>query len=202
MKKFEAYIELKGEMGIVYPDSGERFLLDSDKGYAFANELLEEIGKRYPTMLKAAEQKIKMGNHSLFSMMGQQPRLYATRMSHVICSCCFGELDDSLDFDGKKFNLEYPRQCRDLKFCPWNGYLERNKDSFMVICGAKREFGLSSQERRVLLLVQSGITDLNVIADVMQLTKASIHKFMLKIHQKTGMEKLADLINLIKNERI
>lgn len=202
MKKFEAYIAEKGEMGITLSDSGERFLLDSGKGYDFAIELLEEIGKRYPTMLKAVEQKIKMGNHTLFALMGQQPRLYATRMSHAICSCCFGELDENLDFDGDKFNLEYPRQCRDLKFCPWNGYLARNKDSFMVICGAKREFGLSAQERRVLLFVQSGITDLNVIADVMQLSKASIHKFMLKIHQKTGASKLADLINLIKNERI
>lgn len=202
MKKFEAYIELKGEMGIVLPDSGERFLLDSNKGYEFAVELLDEIAKHYPTMLKAVEQKIKTGNRSLFTMMLQQPRMYATRMSHQICSCCFGELDDSFDFDGDKFNLEYPRQCRELKFCPWNGYLDRNKDSFMVICGAKREFGLSLQERRVLLLVQSGITDLDVIADVMQLTKASIHKFMLKIHQKTGVTKLPDLINLVKSERI
>lgn len=202
MKRFEAYIELKGEMGIVFPDSGERFLLDSNKGYEFAVELLDEIAKHYPTMLKAVEQKIKTGNRSLFTTMLQQPRMYATRMSHQICSCCFGELDDSLDFDGDKFNLEYPRQCRELKFCPWNGYLDRNKDSFMVICGAKREFGLSPQERRVLLLVQSGITNLDVIADVMQLTKASIHKFMLKIHQKTGAAKLPDLINLVKNERI
>lgn len=202
MKKFEAYIELKGEMGIVLPDSGERFLLDSNKGYEFAVELLGEIAKHYPTMLKAVEQKIKTGNRSLFTMMLQQPRMYATRMSHQICSCCFGELDDSFDFDGDKFNLEYPRQCRELKFCPWNGYLDRNKDSFMVICGAKREFGLSLQERRVLLLVQSGITNLDVIADVMQLTKASIHKFMLKIHQKTGVTKLPDLINLVKSERI
>ena len=72
----------------------------------------------------------------------------------------------------------------------------------MVICGAKREFGLSPQERRVLLNVQNGILSLEVMADIMCLSKASIWKFMTKIHEKTGAKTMPELVELVKEERI
>lgn len=202
MDKFEAHVKPGGDIVIQLLDKGDIFLLDSEQGRMFAGELLTEIGKRYPTMIRAVEQKIKQENRSLFAVMKERSDVYTSRVAHIICSCCFGEDDEFPDYDGCRFNMEYPRQCRNAKFCPWNGYKERNKDSFMVICGAKREFGLSPQERRVLLNVQNGILSQEVMADIMRLSKASIWKFMTKIHEKTGAKTMPELVELVKEERI
>ena len=197
MKRFESYISQNGEITISLPDSGEQFLLDSPKGLEFAAELINELSKQYPTMIKAVEQKIKLMNKQVYALMKTNRKVHVERISHMVCSCCFGELGETLDYDGNNFNMEYPRQCRDMKFCPWNGYAERNKDSFMVICGAKREFGLSPQERRVCHLIQKGFTAQSTMADVMQLTSASIHKFLNKIYSRTNTAGMPDLVNQI-----
>jgi len=202
MRKFEAYISLNGITEITTAEPKTSFTLESQEGYEFGEELLKEISSRYPTMIKAVEQHIKLYNNSLFAVIKQNRRQYVLRVVHIILSCCFGELDHELDFDGTRFKMEYPRQCRCQTFCPWNGYADRNKDSFMVICGAKREFGFTPQERRVLHLIQSGTTNSGMIADVMQLTKSSIQNFMNRIYKRTGTTNLAELINLVKDERI
>lgn len=202
MNKFEAYLVKGGEMEVTLPDTGDRFLLDSEKGYLFAVEFLDEVSVRYPSMIKAVEQNIKLGNKSLYATMMQNRRMYVNLMTHQICSCCFGEWDEQCDFDGKNFNMEYPKGCRYMKSCPWCGYAERNKDSFMVICGAKREFGFSHQERRVALMVQNGVLKIEAIADVMQVTKSNISNLLFKIYKKTGTSSIAELLNLVKDERI
>lgn len=202
MRKFEAYISFDGSIEITTVEPRASFFLDSHDGYGFGEELLKEISVRYPTMIKAVEQHIKLYNNSLLAVIRQNRRQYVLRVVHIILSCCFGELDHELDFDGTRFKMEYPRQCRCQTFCPWNGYADRNKDSFMVICGAKREFGFTPQERRVLHLIQSGTINPSTIADVMQLTKSSIQNFMNRIYKRTDTSNLAELINLIKDERI
>lgn len=202
MEPFEDYISQNGEVTITLPDSGEQFLLSSPRGTSFAHELLQEIGKQHPTMIKAVEQKHKLMNKKMFAAMQANRKIYVERMAHTICSCCFGEMGDVLDYDGEKFRMEYPRQCRDMKFCPWNGYAERNNDSFMVICGAKREFGLSPQERRVCHLVQAGYVSRSLMADVMKLSSDSLHKFLNKIYGKTGVSGMAELINLLKDIKV
>ncbi|MDD3037951.1 hypothetical protein [Bacteroides sp.] len=202
MDRFEAHIIAGGEVEIRLLDKGEFFLLDSDRGMEFSSALLREIGLQYPSMIKAVEQKIKQGNRSLYAVMKEQRRIYLNRVVYTICSCCFGEEDEQPDFDGMRFNMEFPRQCRDAKYCPWNGYSERNKDSFLVVCGAKREFGLSSGERRVLLNLQNGITNIEIMADVMCVTKANIWKYMTNIHKKTGVKTLPELVELVREERI
>lgn len=202
LEKFEAHLIKGGDVEIRILSRRHTFLLDTEDGYEFGKNLIREVERLHPTVLKAVEQKIKQGNRSLYATMKLHKTIYVDRVCHTICSCCFGEDDEHPDFDGTRFNMEYPRQCRDAKYCPWNGYEERNKDSFMVICGAKREYGFTPQERRVVLNLQGGITNLDVMADVMCLTKASIYKFMTKIHEKTGVKTLPELINLLKDTRI
>ena len=40
------------------------------------------------------------------------------------------------------------------------------------------------------------------MADIMCLSKASIWKFMTKIHEKTGAKTMPELVELVKEERI
>lgn len=202
MRKFEAYIIPGGEVEILLTDTHETFLLESVEGHAFASDLLTEIRHRYPTMLVAVEQKIKCGNRTLYSMMKQNRSLYNSRMAHEVCACCFGERDEVPDFDGERFRMERPKGCREAKFCPWNGYSERNKDSFMVVCGAKREYGLTSTERRIALLAQKGYVNPSVIAEVLGIAQKSVWNHLSNIYRKVGVDGMPELLIRIQYENI
>lgn len=202
MEPFEARIATDGELTVTLPQSGTSFRLDSEVGYNFAEELYSLLAERYPSMIKAAEQKIKAENRSYFAMMRQQRRMYILRMVHEICACCFGGMDDKLDYDGEYFHFEYLESCPLRKYCPWNGYAARNEESMMVICGAKREYGLFPQERRVARLVQSGVLKAEQIADILQVSKSAVNNHLLRIYKKTGVSGMAGLIYKLKGERI
>ena len=202
MKRFEAYIIPGGEVEIQLIDSRETFLLESEKGMMFASELMDELHRQHPTMLLAVEQKIKNSNRSLFAMMKQNRGVYLLRMSHMVCSCCFGERDEVPDFDGTRFRMERPKGCREAKYCPWNGYLDRNRDSFMVICGAKREYGLTTTERKVASLAKQGFTAPAVIAEAMGIAQKSVWNHLSSIYRKVGVENMSDFIIRTKDENI
>lgn len=202
MDRFEAYLIPGGDVEIRLLDKGEIFLLDSEKGLSFAGDLHAYLSRFYPSMLRAVEQKIKQANRSLYATILKNRRLYLQHTAHIVCSCCFGECDEAPDFDGRRFRMEFPRQCREQKFCPWCGYSARNKDSFMVICGAKREFGLTPQERCMVLLVQGGITDSSMLADAMQLSQKRITNMLSSVYKKIGVSGMPELLTVLKDERI
>lgn len=202
MRRFEAYIIPGGEIEIQLTDTRGTFLLESAEGHAFASELLDEVRRQHRTMLVAAEQKIKQGNRQLFAMMQQNRSLYNSRMAHEICSCCFGERDEVPDFDGERFRMERPQGCRMAKFCPWNGYLDRNRDSFMVVCGAKCEYGFTPTERRIVLLVQKGYVNPSVIAEALGIAQKSVWNHLSAIYRKAGVEGMPELIVRIQYENI
>lgn len=202
LKKFESSLQSGGEIIIVFAEDKQSFLLDSPEGRSFAIDLLNEIRARHPSVIKAAEQKLRLLNKTLYSLMLKDNILYNKNISKVILSCCFGENDERLDWDGEKFNFEFPRMCRDATYCAWNGYAERNKDNFNVICGARDEFGFTVQERKVVLLLQKGVTDLSTVADIMCLTKASIWKFLTSIYKKTDTKALPELVYKISGLKI
>ena len=202
MEKFEAYINPQDEVEIFFPDSSRTIQLESPEGLTFAVELVKMLRDRYPSMLLAVEARFSAYNSSLAAMMGNSAALYAQNVIHTVCSCCFGERDHVFDYDGKRFRMERPSGCRLAKFCPWNGYAERNRDSFMVICGAKREFGFTPQERRVALLIRQGYTDVDVIASAMSLAPKTVRNTLCNIYVKCGCDSLPDLINLLHDENI
>lgn len=202
MEPFESHIGRNGYPEIELLNTGERFTMGSPQYVTFSFSLIEELEQKHPTVLLAVEEKLRKANKQLFAVMKENKRLYVQHVTHTVCACCFGELDNDPDFDGENFNMEYPRQCRDLILCPWNGYSERNKDSFMVICGAKHEFGFTPQERKVAKLIQSGKTNYEELSGLMDLSYASIHKFIGILLKKTGTSSTAELSNFLKNKRI
>lgn len=202
MKRFEAYIIPSGEVEIQLTDTRETFLLESVDGHAFASELLDEVRRQHRTMLVAVEQKIKQGNRQLFAMMQQNRALYNSRMAHEVCVCCFGERDEVPDFDGIRFRMERPKGCRAEKFCPWNGYLDRNRDSFMVVCGAKREYGFTPTKRRIVLLAQKGYVNPSVIAEALGIAQKSVWNHLSAIYRKVGVEGMSELIVRIQHENV
>lgn len=202
MKKFEAYIIPGGEVEIQLTDTRDTFLLESVEGRMFASDLMDELHRQHPTMLLAVEQKIKQGNRALFSAMKQNRSMYVGRMAHEVCSCCFGERDEVPDFDGERFRMERPKGCREAKYCPWNGYLERNKDSFMVICGAKREYGFTPTERRIALLAKKGFVNPSVIAEALGIAQKSVWNHLSAIYRKTEVEGMSEFIFKIQYENL
>lgn len=202
LKPFESSLQPGGDVLIRITDDNECFLLNSVSGTDFAVSLIEEMEKRHPSVIRSVEQKIRLTNRSLYSVMMKDLRTYRLNVARIILSCCFGENDETPDWDGKEFHFEYPRMCRDSVYCIWNGYSERNKDNYKVICGAKAEYGFTQQERRVVLNIQRGITDLGTIADVMNLSKASIWKFMTSIYRKTETNSLPALISKINGLKL
>ena len=202
MKKFEAYIIPGGEVEIQLADTRETFLLESVEGQSFASDLMDEMRRQHPTMLLAVEQKIKNNNRTLWAMMKQNRSLYIGRMAHAVCSCCFGERDEVPDFDGQRFRMERPKGCREAKYCPWNGYLDRNRDSFMVVCGAKREYGFTPTERRIVLLAQKGYVNPSVIAEALGIAQKSVWNHLSSIYRKAGVEGMPELIIQIQHENI
>lgn len=202
LKPFESSLQPGGDILIRMTGDGKCFLVGSAEGADFCALLIEEMEKRHPSVIRSAEQKIRLANRSLYAVMMKDLRTYRVNISRIILSCCFGENDEIPDWDGKEFHFEYPRMCRDAVFCVWNGYSERNKDSYKVICGAKAEYGFTQQERRVVLNINRGITDLGTIADVMGLSKASIWKFMTSIYRKTETSSLPDLVSKIKGLKL
>lgn len=202
MKQFEAYMTPEGEVEVRFPVEGETVLLDSVRGREFAAELIQAIRSEYPHMVAAIEQKVKHDNRSLSAAMMQNPSLYTQVVGHTICACGFGERDELLDYDGTRFHFEYPRQCRQAKYCPWCGYRAGNEERKLVICGARREFGLTPQERRAARLVQQGFTSPAVIADVLCVTQHSVHNILSNVYAKTRCEGMPELLIRLKDERI
>lgn len=202
LKPFESSLQPGGGILIRIVEDDTCFMFDSADGSGFIASFIEEMTKHHPSVVRSAEQKIRLANRSLYAVMMKDLRTYRINVARVILSCCFGENDETPDWDGKMFHFEYPRMCRDAAFCVWNGYSERNRDSYNVICGAKEEYGFTHQERRVVLNIQRGITDLGVIADVMGLTRASIWKFMTSIYRKTGTSSLPELVSRIKGLKL
>ena len=202
MKRFEAYIVPDNNIEVYFPDEDVTIHLNSTKGISFALDLIDLIKQRFPSMLLAIESKFKFHNRTLFSTMKKNPSLYAINIVHAICGCCFGERDHVLDFDGDKFYFERPVGCREAKYCPWNGYNERNKDSFIVICGAKREYGFTHQERRVALLLKSGTVKPEVIAEIMCISQKSVWNLLSSIYKKSGCDNMSDFIVKVKDENI
>ena len=177
LKPFESSLQPGGEILIKIVGEGTCFMFDSAEASDFLASLIEEMEMK-------------------------DLRTYRVNVARIILSCCFGENDEQPDWNGKEFRFEFPRMCRDAAYCIWNGYSERNKDNYKVICGAKAEYGFTQQERRVVLNIQRGITDLGTIADVMGLTKASIWKFMTSIYRKTETTSLPDLVSKIKGLKL
>lgn len=202
MKRFEAYIIPDGEVEIRFPDSQETILLQSSEGLLFSADLLEELRRRYPMMVLAVEQKIKQTNRSVYALMKSNRTMYLQHMGHCICSCCFGERDSVLDFDGKRFRMERPDCCRDFKFCPWNGYRETNADNFMVICGAKREYGFTPTERKIALCVQREITEPKIMGELLGMTQKSVWNHLSSIYKKTCVTGMPELIIELQHENI
>ena len=202
MKPFEAYITPDDTIEIYFPDERRTVCLDSEEGLAFAFELVEMLRERYPSMLLAVEARFRVINASLFAIMQQNRAVYVHNIIHSVCSCCFGERDYVLDFDGERFRMERPTGCRQAKYCPWNGYAERNKDSFLCICGAKREYGFTPQERRVALLIRKGYTEPDVIAQAMGIAPKTVRNMICNCFAKVGCNSLGQFINIIKDESI
>lgn len=202
MKPFEAYITPDDAIEIYFPDERRTVCLDSEDGLAFAFELVEMLRERYPSMLLAVEARFRVINASLFAIMQQNRAVYVNNIIHSVCSCCFGERDHVLDFDGERFRMERPTGCRQAKYCPWNGYAERNKDSFLCICGAKREYGFTPQERRVALLIRKGYTEPDVIAQAMGIAPKTVRNMICSCFAKVGCNSLGQFINIIKDESI
>lgn len=202
MKKFEAYIIPGGEVEIQLTDTRDTFLLESVEGLSFASDLMDELHRQHPTMLLAVEQKIKQGNRNLYAMMKQNRSLYVSRMAYAVCSCCFGERDEVPDFDGERFRMERPKGCREAKYCPWNGYLQRNADSFMVVCGAKREYGFTPTERRIALLAKKGFVNPSVIAEALGIAQKSVWNHLSAIYRKAGVENMSEFIIKVQYENL
>ena len=202
MKKFEAYMTPEGEIEICFPMEGETILLDSIRGREFAAELIQTIRSNYPHMITAIEQKLKHDNRSLYALMMKDTSLYTQMVGYTICACGFGERDEQLDFDGENFHFEYPRQCRAIKFCPWCGYRKEKENCKTVICGARREFHFTPQERRVALLVQKGCTLPELIANELCITTKSVWNILSNIYTKVNCRDIAELITRLKDERI
>lgn len=202
MKRFEAYLIPGGEVEVYLPDEDRSFRLESAEGHTFSIELVDMLRELYPSMILAVETRFRLRNRTLYSMMKENRTLYAANIIHSVCSCCFGERDHVFDYDGERFHMERPKGCREAKHCPWNGYLERNKDSFMVICGAKREYGFTPQERRVALMVKAGIVKPEVIAEVMCITQQSVWKLLSAAYKKAGVDNMTELLVKIQHENI
>lgn len=201
MNQFEAYIIPGGEVE-VQDHQGHTFTIESERGLMFAAELVSELRLQHPTMLLAVEQKIKRNNKQLFAMMKQSHRIYLSQVAHTVCSCCFGERDEVPDFDGIRFRMERPNGCREAKYCPWNGYAERNKDSFMCICGAKREYHFTPQERQIVLLAKKGFVNPAIIAEALGLAQKTVWTHLTDIYRKTGTDGMPALINRIAYENV
>ena len=202
MKPFEAYITPDDTIEVYFPEERRTICLDSVEGLAFASELVGMLRERYPSMLRAVEARFRAMNASLFAVMQHDRGTYVHHVVHSVCSCCFGERDHVLDFDGERFRMERPTGCRQAAYCPWNGYAERNRDSFMVICGAKREFGFTGQERRVALLIRRGFSDPDVIAQAIGLAPKTVRNMICAIYSKVGCNSMGELINTIRDEGI
>lgn len=202
MKPFEAYITPEDAIEVYFPDERRTICLESAEGLAFADELVGMLRERYPSMLLAVEARFRTMNDALWRVMKLDATVYAHHVIHSVCSCCFGERDHVLDFDGERFRMERPTGCRQAAYCPWNGYSQRNRDSFMVICGAKREYGFTPQERRVALLVRQGFVEPDVIAQAMAVAPKTVRNMICTIFRKVGCNSMGQLINAIRDEGI
>lgn len=67
LKRFEASIQFNGEILIYIIDENRTFTLSSLEGKEFAYELLEKMKILHPSVIKAAEQKLRLYNKVSFS---------------------------------------------------------------------------------------------------------------------------------------
>lgn len=201
MERFEAWIE-NGSVQVHLMDSARLLPLDSKELTDFVRELVTIMREQYPYLIRAVESKIRLSNRSLFALMQQTPHLYYYQVARQICSCCFGEHDDIPDYDGQHFRMERPRACRDMPLCPWCGYREDGYDKRLIICGARRELGLTPQERKVLELVRRGVFRPEQLARLLCVTQKSVWNLLSSIYKKTSVSDMTELIYRIDHDSL
>lgn len=76
LKRFEASILFNGEILIYIIDENRTFTLSSSEGKEFAYELLEKMKILHPSVIKAAEQKLRLYNKASFSALLNDKTLY------------------------------------------------------------------------------------------------------------------------------
>lgn len=202
LPKFESYLTPDGDVLVRNLDLRTEMSLSSAEGYAFGEDLIKEFGTRYPSAIRAIEQRIAQREPQTWKAMRTNRRLYVQRVAWTICACCFGELDGQPDWDGKCFHPEEPRGCRERHHCPYCGYSERNEQMQSCICGMRREYRLTEQEKRIVRLVQHGACRPEVIADVMQTTLDAVRGSLKNIYHKVGVAGMPELVFAIKDERV
>lgn len=200
--RFEAYIDTDGEVKVRNLDLDTEFMLSSKEGYEFAEVMIEEFARRYPSAIKALEQRFQLREPQEWRLMQQNRRIYLTRMGWQLCACCFGELDGQPDYDGEQFHCEEPRGCRERSRCPWCGYAERNANTELTICGMKRDWHFSERERQIARLVQRGVVRPEHLADLLQITTEQVRGSVKNICHKVGADGMAELLFKIKDERL
>lgn len=200
--RFEAYIDPSGDVRVRNLDMGSEFTLDGKEGYAFAELMIEEFARRYPSAIKALEQRFQLREPQEWRLMQQNRRIYLTRMVWQLCACCFGELDGQPDYDGEQFHCEEPRGCRERSRCPWCGYSERNSETQLTICGMKRDWHFSERERQIARLIQSGLVRPEAIADLLNVSLEGIRASIKNMCAKVGVTGMAELLFKIKDERL
>lgn len=201
MERFEAWIEGDGVM-VHLMDSGRLLPLESRELADFIRQLVIVMQEQYPYLVRAVESKIRLSNRSLYALMQSNPTLYYRQVARQICACCFGEHDDIPDYDGHSFRMERPRACRDMALCPWCGYRPDAAEKRMVICGARRDYGLTPQERRVVSLVRRGIFRPEQIASLLCVTQKSVWNLLSSIYEKTHTSDLPELIYRIDHDSL
>lgn len=202
LPRFEAYIDADGEVKVRNLDLATEFTLGTREGYEFAEVMITEFGQRYPSAIKALEQRFQLRESQEWKVMLQNRRLYVTRMVWQICACCFGELDGQPDYDGHTFHCEEPRGCRERSRCPWCGYTERNADTQLCICGMRRDFHFTERERQIARLIQAGMVRPEPIADLLNVSLDGIRASIKNMCAKAGVTGMAELLFTIKDERI
>lgn len=200
--RFEAYIDADGEVKVRNLDLTTEFVLSSKEGYEFSELMIEEFASRYPSAIKALEQRFQLREPKEWKQMQQNHVHYLTRMVWQICACCFGELDGQPDYDGEQFHCEEPRGCRERSRCPWCGYSARNTDTQLTICGMRRDWQFTDRERKIARLIQSGLVRPDAIADVLNVSLEGIRTSVKNMCGKVGVTGMSELLFAIKDERL
>lgn len=201
MERFEAWID-GGNVVVHLMDSGKLLTTDCEELRQFFSELIGLMREQYPYLIRAVESKIRLSNRSLYTLMQQHPNLYNYYMARQICACCFGERDDVPDYNGERFRMERPQACRDMELCPWCGYRKGSQDKKFVICGARRDYGLTPQERKVVELVRQGVLRPEQMSLLLCITQKSVWNLLSSIYKKTNVSDLPELVYRIDHDSL
>lgn len=175
---------------------------DGITGYRFVVEYLEMMKLHYSNHLIAIDLILQWLLGSKYTNIKNIENVYNAKLAVRSLKCIFCKCDEvpSCDSEGDlKPKFTY---CPFRDVCPYNGYVERNKDKEIVGCNPIYQCGLTKAQAQVADMLVNTSYMQEDIASTLGCSRSNVNNIISRIFAQTGASTRAELTQMLLDKRL